>query len=106
VVDAGDSPVAVTIEFQTLVAEASHNQALILAHGPVGLLMRAGYAAIAPALPQSGPRLLQAHEQVLDALRRGDVAAAVEWTRRHLQDHRRGCEFAGLDMDLPIASPQ
>lgn len=101
-VAAGQSPVISTIEFQTLVAEATHNQALLLARAPVSQLMRAGYAAIAPALPQSGERLLEAHRHVLDALQRHDAEAAVQWTRKHLLDYRRGCEFAGLDLDAPI----
>jgi len=102
IVAAGQSPVTSTIEFQTLVAEATHNQALQLARAPVSQLMRAGYAAIAPALPQSGERLLEAHRHVLDALQRHDAEAAVQWTRRHLVDYRRGCEYAGLDLDAPI----
>lgn len=91
-----------TIEFQTLVAEASHNPALQLARGPVSQLMRAGYAAIAPALPQSGERLLQAHGEVVAALAAGDAERAVSWTRKHMLDYRRGCEFAGLDLSAPI----
>lgn len=98
----GESVVASTIEFQSLVAEATRNQALQLARAPVSLLMRAGYAAIAPALPQSGERLLEAHRHVFEALRQHDVDGAVSWTRKHLLDYRRGCEFAGLDLDLPI----
>lgn len=101
-VQAGESPISATIEFQSLVAEATHNQALLLARAPVSLLMRSGYSAIAPALPQSGPRLLEAHRQVADALRRRDAESAVAWTQKHLMDHRRGFEFAGLDMDAPI----
>lgn len=101
-VQAGQSPVAATIEFQSLVAEATHNQALLLARAPVSLLMRSGYNAIAPALPQSGPRLLEAHRQVADALRHRDAESAVAWTRKHLMDHRRGFEVAGLDIDSPI----
>ena len=66
--------------------------------------MRAGYAAIAPALPQSGTRLLQAHRRVYEALQKHDTEAAVSWMRKHLADHRRGCEVAGLDMDSPIAA--
>jgi DNA-binding FadR family transcriptional regulator len=104
VLAAGKTPIAETIAFQTRVAEAAHNPALLLARGPVSLLMRAGYAAIAEALPQSGARLLAAHRHVVDALRRGDAATAVEWTRKHMRDHRRGCEVAGLDMDQPIAA--
>src|SRR5574343_771958 len=101
-VDAGQSPVQVTIEFQAIVAEAAHNQALLLARAPVSLLMLAGYAAIAPRLPQSGARLLEAHRHVLESLRQQDAESAVAWTRKHLADHRRGFEFAGLDMDAPI----
>jgi DNA-binding FadR family transcriptional regulator len=103
-VAAGVAPVVETIAFQSLVAEATHNPALLLARAPVSLLMRAGYAAIAPALPQSGARLLQAHRHVLDALVRRDADTAVAWTRRHLADHRRGFEAAGLDMDRPISA--
>ena len=101
-VDAGQSPVQVTIEFQAIVAEAAHNQALLLARAPVSLLMHAGYAAIAPRLPQSGARLLEAHRHVLESLRQQDAESAVAWTRKHLADHRRGFEFAGLDFDSPI----
>lgn len=101
-VDAGQSPVQVTIEFQAIVAEAAHNQALLLARAPVSLLMLAGYAAIAPRLPQSGARLLEAHRHVLESLRQQDAESAVAWTRKHLADHRRGFEFAGLDMDTPV----
>lgn len=104
-VQQGQSPVQVTIEFQSLVAEAAHNQALLLARAPVSLLMLAGYAAIAPRLPQSGVRLLEAHHHVFDSLRQHDAESAVAWTRKHLADHRRGFEFAGLDMDAPIPTP-
>jgi GntR family transcriptional regulator, transcriptional repressor for pyruvate dehydrogenase complex len=104
-VTTGQSPVHQTIEFQSLVAEGTHNQALLLARAPVSRLMLAGYTAIAPALPQSGARLLEAHRQVYEALRARDVETAVAWTRKHLMDHRRGFEFAGLDMDLPISDP-
>jgi len=101
-VDAGQSPVQVTIEFQAIVAEAAHNQALLLARAPVSLLMLAGYAAIAPRLPQSGARLLEAHRHVLESLRQQDAESAVAWTRKHLADHRRGFEFAGIDFDTHI----
>ena len=101
-VQQGLSPVQATIEFQSLVAEAAHNQALLLARAPMSLLMLAGYAAIAPRLPQSGARLLEAHQHVLESLGQRDAESAVAWTRLHLADHRRGFEVAGLDMDAPI----
>lgn len=102
VVTLGDSPVSVDLEFQNLVASATHNPALLLARGPVSLLMRAGYAAIAPALPQSGARLLAVHQQVLTALRRRDAQSAETAMAKHMQDYKRGCEVAGLDMDQAI----
>ncbi len=102
VVERRASPVDVDIEFQALVAAASHNPALLLARGPISLLMRAGYAAIEPKLPQSGPRLLQVHEQIVSALRQRDATAAEAAMRKHMQDYRRGCEVAGLDMSQPI----
>lgn len=102
VVEAGASPVDTDIAFLDLVAAASHNPALLMARGPVSLLMRAGYAAIAPALPQSGPRLLAAHRQLFAALQQHDPDAAQDIVRRHMVDYRRGCEVAGMDMDLPI----
>ena len=98
----GRSPVHQTIEFQSLIAEATRNQALLLARAPVSMLMLAGYATTAPALPQSGARLLEAHRRVLDALRQRDVEAAVTWTRKHLADHKRGLEYAGVNLDSPI----
>lgn len=102
VVAAGTSPVDADIDFLNLVAAATHNPALLLARGPVSRLMHAGYAAIAPALPQSGARLLDVHRQMVDALRAHDAQAAEACMRKHMVDYRRGCEVAGLDMTLPI----
>ena len=101
-VAAGETPISATIEFHSLVAEASHNQVLLLARAPVSLLMRSGFAAIAPSLPQSGPRLLEAHRQIYESLRQHDAESAVAWTRKHLMDHKRGFEYVGIDMDSPI----
>ena len=103
-VKTGQSPVSVTIGFQSLVAEASHNQALLLARAPVSLLMQSGYASIAPLIPQSGARLLKAHRQVFEALKAHDEKEAVNWTRKHLEDYRRGFEWTGLNFDDPIAA--
>jgi DNA-binding FadR family transcriptional regulator len=105
-VQTGQSPVSATIEFHSLVAEATHNQALLLARAPISLLMLAGYSAIAPKLPQSGLRLLEAHRQILESLRQHDADSAEAWTRKHLADHKRGFEFAGLDMDARVPEPQ
>ena len=102
-VDAGQSPVQVTIAFQAIVAEAAHNQALLLARAPVSLLMLSGYAAIAPTLPQSGARLLEAHRQVYESLRQGDAGAATEAARVHVAV--QGERFTDLLASLPKVEP-
>lgn len=102
VVSSGSSPVEVDIEFQDLVANATHNPALLMARGPISQLMLAGYAAIAPHLPQSGARLLNVHRQVVSAMKRRDSSMAEAAMRKHMQDYKRGCEVAGLDMNQPI----
>jgi len=43
---------------------------------------------------------------VYEALKRRDAESAVAWTRKHLMDHKRGFEFAGLDFDSPIPESQ
>jgi len=106
IVARGDSPVDVDLEFQSLVAQATHNAALLLARAPISRLMHLGYAIAAPALPQSGTRLLQAHRHIADAIASRDAAAAEHWMRRHMLDYRRGCEAAGLDMRAPLPDGQ
>lgn len=98
----GRAPIDLDIEFQHLIAVAAHNPALTLARAPLGQLMHSGYAAIAPALPQSGARLLAIHRQVLDAVVRRDPNAAEIAMQKHMKDYQRGCEVAGLDMALPL----
>lgn len=97
------SPVEVGMAFQALVAQASHNQVLLLGREPVARLMHAGFEAIAARLPQAGRRQLDAHTQVYEAVRARDAMAAEHAMRRHILDYRRGCEAAGLDMNAPLA---
>ncbi|NKE64172.1 GntR family transcriptional regulator, partial [Lentzea sp. PSKA42] len=45
--------------------------------------------------------LVEAHHHLLDAIKRRDKEAGVLWTRRHLQDWRRGFEkIASLDRSV------
>ena len=47
------------------------------------------------------PRLVAAHRHLIDAIRRRDREAGVLWTRRQLQDWRRGFEkIASLDRSV------
>lgn len=100
-----DRLVTLDMEFHALVGRASHNHALMLAREPVGLLYNPTLRQLFKRLPQANARNLEAHAHMLDALRRRDADAAVEWTRKHMVDFQRGFAMAGLDMSKPIAQP-
>jgi DNA-binding FadR family transcriptional regulator len=105
VVAAGRSPVALDMEFHSLVAAATLNRALILAREPIGLLLYPACQAIGPQLPQTG--LVEAHRQVVAAIGRRDRAAAAAWMTEHITDLRCAWELARLDLDgFPVASGQ
>ena len=89
-------------EFHALVGKASHNRVLQLAREPSELLVVASTELALAKVPEGAPRLLQAHRMYVDALRRHDKEAARLWTRRHLEDWRKGFVRAGNDLDQPI----
>jgi DNA-binding FadR family transcriptional regulator len=88
-------------EFHVLVAKASHNRVLQLAREPAAQLFFPTTEMIVSGVVEGGPRLIEAHRHLLDAIRRRDKASGVLWTRRHLQDWRRGFEkIASLDRSV------
>ncbi len=89
-------------EFHTLVGKASHNRVLQLAREPSELLVVASTELILGKVREGAPRLLQAHRMYVDAIRRRDKEAGRLWTRRHLNDWRKGFERSGSDLDQPI----
>lgn len=103
---AGQSIIALDVEFHTLVAEIAGNKALLLAREPISQLF---YPALAklfahPLNAKTGPRrLIEAHRQIIEALRRRDVAQAELWMRRHMIDFRRGYELCDFDLKDAIA---
>ena len=88
-------------EFHNLVARATGNRALQLARVPTISLLSPAYATVIKAITP-GRRLLQAHKRIAAAIGCGDVEQAREWMHKHIVDFRRGCELAGLDLDLPV----
>jgi DNA-binding FadR family transcriptional regulator len=89
-------------EFHTLVGRASHNRVLQIAREPSELLVMASTEIILHKVREGAPRLLEAHRMYVDAIRRRDKDAGRLWTRRHLNDWRKGFERAGNDFDQPI----
>lgn len=88
----------VDIAFHDAIGRAARNRPLLMARESVSsLLMPAGHA-ILPKL-KSHKRVIEAHREILDALRRHDAPAAEHWMRRHIADFKRGYERAGFDAD-------
>ncbi len=106
VLRAGESPALLDVEFQALVARSAKNQALELSREPIGLLLYPAFEALIPLLPQAGRRLLKAHTQVYEAIRRRDGDMAFTWMHKHVADFRRGYELAGLPLDAPVDMPE
>lgn len=102
VVAAGASPVALDTDFHTLIADCTGNRALKLAREPIAFLLYSGLEVLVPHLPQAPHRQIVAHQKVIDAIRARDPETARDWTRRHLEDFRRGYELARLPLDAPI----
>lgn len=101
----GQSLIILDGEFHSIVAQATHNRALMLAREPVGLLIYPATDRMMALVPQSPRRLVQAHRAVFQAIAAGNAELAEQWMRRHIADFRRGYEIAGLDMERPVESP-
>jgi DNA-binding FadR family transcriptional regulator len=79
----GRSFVDLNIEFHALIAAMSENRALILAREPVSRLFFPFFQTVLVRVPGAGRRLVDAHRQIVDAIRKGDSAGAQEWMRKH-----------------------
>lgn len=103
----GESIIALDVAFHTLVAEIAANKALLLAREPISQLF---YPALKklfahPRNREIGPRrLIEAHRQIIDALKRNDSDEAEAWMRRHITDFRRGYDSCGFDLNEPIGA--
>lgn len=98
----GDDLVALDVEFHGLVAEASGNRALVMARGAIARLFYPAYQ-VGMAPKSAGRRLVDAHVNILEAIKTGNTEIAAEWMRKHIVDFRRGYEIAGHNVNEPVA---
>jgi DNA-binding FadR family transcriptional regulator len=89
-------------EFHQLIGKAAHNRVLLLAKEPSGMLVRPTTAFIIFNNPGGIPRLIEAHEHIVDALQRRDRDKGRLWVDRHLRDWKAGFELSGMDLDSPV----
>lgn len=87
--------------FHDLLAQASRNRVLILAHEPLSKLLLAAGRLVLPRLNTYG-RVLDAHRYIVEALKHRDAGDTRKWMRLHMHDFRRGFEQVGLDLDTVL----
>ncbi|MGO9401633.1 MAG: FadR/GntR family transcriptional regulator [Xanthobacteraceae bacterium] len=92
---------ALDFKFHAILATASHSRTLQLCREPIGQLFYPAFLRLVLRL-NVGERLVFAHEQILDGLRRRDGIKARLWMAKHVVDFRRGYELANLDITQPI----
>ena len=89
-------------EFFRALAAAAGNRVLSMSHEPLLQLMASSLHKLVAVVPQARSRIAAAQRRILEALVRGDAAAARDWCGKHVRDYRRGFEVAGIDLALPI----
>jgi GntR family transcriptional repressor for pyruvate dehydrogenase complex len=92
------------LEFHNLIAQAAKNNALRLAHAPVGQLLLPSFELIIPKLEQATERNLAAHGTIVKFIARRSAKGAREWTEKHIDDLRRGWLLAGFKLDDKITA--
>jgi len=89
------------IEFHELVAQATRNQALLLAREPLNQLFYPAYRPVIERL-KPGKRILESHQRIFDAIVANDPDTAAQWAEKHMLDFRRGILMAKLDFTGPV----
>ena len=93
--------VALDSAFHTILAEATRNRVLMLAHEPITNLFIPAGRLILPQL-KTWRRVLDAHRRIYAFLEQHDADGAREWMRKHMDDFRRGYAMTDLDFDTPL----
>ena len=103
-IDNHDQLLECEVQFHNLVAQATHNHALLQARAPLNDLFYPAWGAVIRAL-SPGQRILVAHQHVLDGILDNDPDKAELWMEKHMLDFRRGIEMAELGFDQPVNDP-
>ena len=96
-----DAFVKLDIEFHDLIANASQNRVFRLMREPISLLFLPAGRIILPRL-KTQHRVIEAHEQIIEALSARNNDTAHQWMSRHMADFKRAYERTGLDLEAPM----
>jgi GntR family transcriptional repressor for pyruvate dehydrogenase complex len=89
-------------EFHSRLADMGRNRVLGLAREPISLLLFRGFAQIAPFAPKFYKRQIEAHSNVIAAMRDRDAERAEKWARMHIEDFWRGAQIAELQDEIAL----
>jgi len=89
-------------EFHLLVCEATNNEIFQTMRQPLHDLFLPMVSELIDTIDTS-ERMIAAHERIVAAIEHRDPAEAEAWSRRHIEDFKRGYLKAGLDFDQPVA---
>ena len=101
----GRSIIALDVAFHALIAEATGNRVLLMSREPVSLLFYPSLEKLFrhPETRGLSPaRVVEAHREILHAIRARDAQGTRDWMERHIADFRRGYDLAGIDLDQPV----
>jgi GntR family transcriptional repressor for pyruvate dehydrogenase complex len=105
---AAEGQMALTIDldeqFHSRIAAMGRNRVLVIAREPIALLLFRGFAQIAPFAPKFYKRQIEAHSNVIGALRDRDGERAEKWARMHIEDFWRGAQIAGLEDRIALSA--
>ena len=102
VINDHDALLAAEIEFHDLLANATHNSALLLARAPLNeLFYPTAWGEVIRAL-SPGERILIAHQHIYGAICSNNPNKAEYWMKKHMEDFRRGTEMGNLGFDKPV----
>jgi GntR family transcriptional repressor for pyruvate dehydrogenase complex len=93
----------IDIAFHDAIGRAARTRPVVVARETVSSLLMPAGRAILPKL-KSHQRVIDAHREILKALRRHDAKRAETWMRKHIADFKRGYEHAGFHADSILQS--
>lgn len=101
----GDSIIELDVAFHAMIAEATANRVLLMSREPVSLLFYPSLEKLFqhPELMDVSPkRVVEAHREIVIAMKNRDHESASKWMQRHMIDFRRGYDLANIDLDKPV----
>ena len=89
------------LAFHSKLGEASHHKAMQIVLEPYKALFMPMVDGLVHRLDMQ-PRLITAHQRVVEAIERRDSKVAELWMQRHQLDFERGCRFADIELNRPF----